>query len=273
MRKLQTGEFFGSTYQELRQDNLVITDTEYTHAKVDWHYHKYPYLTYLLQGELFEANKRESYYLKPGSILFHNWQDAHYNLKPEKYTRGMHIEIKPSWFESYGIELSHLEGSNSIRGPQFIKLMNTIFMELKTNDAFSAIGIDMSLNNLFGGLQRISPQKGRPQWVGKLEEILWEDNQDLDLNGLANQLDIHPIHLSREFGRYFGIGLSDYIRMVKVNKAFHLIMDQPALSMTEVCYQCGFYDQSHFILTFKKYYHFTPKKFHKKINDVNSLQF
>ncbi|CAM4408367.1 hypothetical protein [Flavobacterium terrigena] len=73
MNQLKKGEFYGTHYQKSTFENIIITDTEYTHSKVDWHYHENPYFTYLLEGKLFESNKKESYYLEPGNLLFHNW--------------------------------------------------------------------------------------------------------------------------------------------------------------------------------------------------------
>ena len=67
MNKLKTGEFYGTHYQKVALENLIITDTEYTHRKVDWHYHESPYFTYLLQGKLFESNKKDSCYLESGN--------------------------------------------------------------------------------------------------------------------------------------------------------------------------------------------------------------
>ena len=58
MKKLLKGEYFGNHYNKNQFNDLLVTDTEYTHKKVDWHYHQDPYFTYLLQGKLFEENKR-----------------------------------------------------------------------------------------------------------------------------------------------------------------------------------------------------------------------
>jgi AraC family transcriptional regulator len=50
MHQLQTGQFFGQTNQKLHFDGLVFTDTEYTHDKVDWHYHQNLYLAFYIQS-------------------------------------------------------------------------------------------------------------------------------------------------------------------------------------------------------------------------------
>lgn len=72
------------------------------------------------------------------------------------------------------------------------------------------------------------------------------------------------MHLSREFPKYFNTTIGNYIRTQKVNKALLLVIENK-LSMTEICYDCGFYDQSHFISTFKRVYQNTPLKISKKI--------
>lgn len=40
MEQLKRGEFYGSHFHKLVFDEMAITDTEYTHDKVAWHYHE-----------------------------------------------------------------------------------------------------------------------------------------------------------------------------------------------------------------------------------------
>jgi AraC-like DNA-binding protein len=266
MNKLKIGEFYGTHYQKSAFENLIITDTEYTHSKVDWHYHQNPYFTYLLQGKLFESNKKESYYLKPGSLLFHNWQDAHYNIKPPEYTRGFHIELNQDWFSSFNIQTSNFEGSINLRNPIIKNLMNQVFIETKINDQYSNLSIESNLIDIFNTIKESKKASlKKPIWVNQLKELLIEEKTNNSLKSLSSKLGIHPVHLSREFNRYFGTSLGNYIRLIKLNKAFYLLASKNK-SMTEICYQCGFYDQSHFISSFKKIYQTTPTKLLRKMS-------
>lgn len=266
MNKLKTGEFFGTHYQKSVFDNLIITDTQYTHNKVDWHTHENPYFTYLLQGKLFEANKKEAYYLEPGSLLFHNWQDAHYNIKPADYTRGFHIELNEKWFSNVDVQLTDFEGSLNLKNPLLKSLMNQVFVESKINDQYSNLSIESSLVEIFNSVKQVQELcDKKPVWVKKLQELLFEEDIEYSLKNLSSILEIHPIHLSREFNRYFGTSLGTYIRLIKLNKAFCLLSSNK-FSMTEICYQCGFYDQSHFISCFKAVYKTTPSKLLKQIS-------
>ncbi|MGO4913668.1 helix-turn-helix domain-containing protein [Leeuwenhoekiella sp. W20_SRS_FM14] len=260
MRKLETGEFYGRHNQKLIFDAFTVTDTEYIHDKVDWHYHENPYFTYLLQGKLLESNKKEFYYLKPGDLLFHNWDDAHYNIKPKDFTRGFHIELNRNWFSKKGFESTDFKGSFAIQNPIFKMAMNTIYLEAKWNDCYTQLGIESTLVALFDLMHKPNTKiQKTPVWVNQLKELLFEEEIIYSLENLSHKLQIHPAHLSREFSKYFGTSLGNYIRLIKVNQAFNLILLNK-LSMTEICYTCGFYDQSHFIANFKRIYHTTPSK-------------
>ena len=206
-------------------------------------------------------------------MLFHNWQDAHFNIKPPEYTRGFHIELNEQWFSKYHIQITDFEGSINIKNPLSKNLMNKVFMESKINDQYSNLGIETLMIELFSNLKgdkKLSSKK--PEWVNKLQELLLEEQIDYSLNNLSSILGIHPIHLSRTFNRYFGTSLGNYIRLLKLNKAFCLLASNK-YSMTEICYRCGFYDQSHFISSFKRTYNTTPSKLFKKNEHVNLIQF
>lgn len=266
MNELKKGEFYGTNYQKSTFENIIITDTEYTHDKVDWHYHENPYFTYLLQGKLFESNKKESYYLEPGNLLFHNWQDAHYNIKPPGFARGFHIELNENWFSNFDIEITDFEGSSNLKNPLIKNLMNKVFVESKVNDQYSNLSIETSLIDIFSSIKEAKETNSKKTiWVNQLQELILEEQIDYSLKNLSSILGIHPIHLSREFNKYFGTSLGNYIRLLKINKAFCLLTSNK-FSMTEICYQCGFYDQSHFISNFKRVYNTTPTKLIKNIS-------
>ncbi|MBT5166888.1 MAG: AraC family transcriptional regulator, partial [Opitutales bacterium] len=67
----------------------------------------------------------------------------------------------------------------------------------------------------------------------------------------------------RDFSTYFGTTLGQYIRLQKVNKAILLITINE-FTLTDICYQCGFYDQSHFTRSFLRVLHTTPAAYRKR---------
>ncbi|UUF13470.1 MULTISPECIES: AraC family transcriptional regulator [Flavobacterium] len=266
MKHSKKGEFYGDTNKTIYLDGITLTDTVYTHPKVDWHYHEHAYFTFILEGNVIEGNKKEVYNCSPGSLLFHNWQDAHYNIKPDGFTRGFHLEIEKHWFENLSLNSENLEGSSKILDPDIKLLMYKVFRASKIDDNSTDISTQILLLEIISRLQNNfkTVLDKKPKWVTTLDEILHEQfAEPLTLEYLASILNIHPIHLSRDFSKYFHCNLGEYIRKLKVEKALSLMSSQNQ-SFTEIAYQCGFSDQSHFNRCFREMNEINPSE-HKKI--------
>jgi len=261
MKNLRNGEFFGQTNEMLSFDGLTITDTEYTHSFVDWHYHENPYFTFLLQGNMKEGNKKEIYDCSAGTLLYHHWEDAHYNIKPDIFTRGFHINITKEWFEKFQLSQNQAEGSFNIKNPAVKLLMYQIFKETKLNDHSFELSVHQLLLHLFDQWSnRESRSEKNPIWVKQIDEILHENfAEKLSLYELSKTLNIHPIHLSRDFQKYFKCNLGEYRRKLKVERSLKILNNFESLS--EVALECGFSDQSHFIRCFKENMGITPLKY------------
>ncbi len=267
MNQLKKGKYFGSHKSILAFDDIVVTNTEYTHEKVDWHYHENAYFTYLIAGKLFEANKKESYHLTPGTLLFHNWQDPHYNIKYPGYTQGFHIEIERAWFNNHLIPHDGFEGSVRLDHPIVRELFDKIYLETKIIDEHTYLSIELLLTAIFDKMHNPAQRlrSAHPRWVGVIKDILHsQQSNKLTLTGLSAAAGVHPVHLSREFSNYFETTLGDYIRRLKTVQAAALLKNKRS-SLTEIAYQCRFSDQSHFIRTFKRYYHTTPLAYRKLV--------
>jgi AraC-like DNA-binding protein len=103
----------------------------------------------------------------------------------------------------------------------------------------------------------------RPRWVGRLEDILrCGYSEKLSLDELSRDLNIHPVHLSRSFSRYFQCSLGDFVRNVRVERSLAM-MSRRKFSLTEIATTCGFADQSHFIRSFKQIMGVTPSAYRK----------
>lgn len=261
MKTLSNGEFFGQTNETLSFDGLIITDTEYTHSFVDWHYHENPYFTFLLQGNMTEGNKKETYDCSAGTLLYHHWEDSHYNIKPDIFTRGFHIEITENWFKKFQLSKNQTEGSFNIKNPASKLLIHQIFKETKINDTSFELSVNQLLLKIFNQLSSQKENLGKkPIWVKQIDEILHENSTEkLSLEELSHTLNIHPIHLSRDFHKYFHCNLGEYLRKLKVEKSLKLLNEYESLS--EVALECGFSDQSHFIRCFKENIGITPLRY------------
>lgn len=265
MKKLKTGQFFGNTSRTLQLAGLTITDTEYTHPKVDWHYHENAYFTFILQGNVIEGNRKEVYHCAGGTLLFHNWQEPHYNIKPAGYTRGLHVELNGKWLSDYSLNASCLEGSRKITDVDTRLLFYKVFKETRTGSGEPAIE-SLVLAAIDSMIQKQkSSSTRRPAWTKKITELLYYEPQErLRLKDIASALNIHPVHLCRDFARHFNCTLGEYQRKLKIQRSLTLLPDD-RYTLTEVAHACGFSDQSHFIRSFKRVYGISPNKFRKDV--------
>jgi AraC family transcriptional regulator len=264
MKLSKTGQFYGMTNEIIHLDGVTLTDTEYSQDRVPWHFHENNYFTFILEGGMTEGNKKEIYECCAGDLLFHNWQDAHYNIASGKFTRGFHVELGSAWFESFDMVNDLTQGSIDISNTRVKTLMYNIFKEMKLTGTAGQLSIDALLLETFGllGKMKGTVDKKKPKWVARIKEMLKESPDNWKLADLARSLNVHPVHLSREFSRYFDMTLGDYIRTIKVQRALALLPNSE-LSLTDITFECGFADQSHFIRSFRSYYHVTPLSYRK----------
>lgn len=266
MKMLPSGTYYGRTNSSVYIDEIMLTDTEYTCERVDWHYHENAYFTFILEGHVIEGNRKEVYDCPAGTLLFHHWQEPHYNIKPPGFTRGFHIELPRQWFEQAGINTSTLEGSHRIMIPDVKLLMYQLFSESREIDANNRLFIESLVMKAFSRmLPSGNSTRSTPSWVAKLDMIL-HDAPDavFTLHDLGRELDLHPVHLCRDFSKYFRCNLGDYLRKLRIEKSCALLPNT-SLSLTEIAYSCGFADQSHFTRTFRKIQGQTPSAFRKLI--------
>lgn len=253
MVNLTTGQFYGQTNERIDVEGLTLTDTEYTHDWVDWHYHENPYFTLVLEGCVLEGNKKETYHCSAGSLLFHNWQEAHYNSKPPGFTRGFHIELEPGWLARFDLDLSRIQGSLEILNPQLRLLLYKLFKETKRDDVTRHLAIQSLLMEALSCLVGDEQDRHRtlPHWVIQLREVLQDaPPANWSLLALAQTVGIHPVHLSRSFPHYFKCTLSEYVRRIRIQRSLALL-PQKNRSLTDIALECGFADQSHFNRCFK----------------------
>jgi AraC-like DNA-binding protein len=258
------GQFYGKANETLHLNGIILNDSDYVCDFVDWHYHENPYFTFLLAGQSLDGNKKARHECAAGSLLFQNWQEPHYNAKGKQHTRGFHVELLPTWFAFVDVPVNEVEGSMRVKDPALITIMYNVFKEMKLHNGESQLAIDSLLVQLFGALthEKRSGDSRRPAWVGVVKEALHASPDSWKLIDLAKLANVHPVHLSRHFSKYFKATLGDYIRTIKVQKALSLLPGKQ-MSLTEIAAECGFADQSHFIRSFKLSHHLTPLHYRK----------
>jgi len=262
MKQLKAGQSFWNKKRSIRLEGTILTEVEYTSniAQLPWHYHENALFYYHLRGSLDEVNKKKTVNCVPGTLLFHHWQDAHYDKNFSNDASFFHVEIENKWFEHHHVQARILEGSIHLENPFLNPLFLKIHRETRINDSTTQLSVDGLLLQAIAEITRATgnERSGTPGWAKKVREILHDRvGEKITLAWLSMETGIHPVHLSKEFPKYFGTGFGQYIRGLRVQKATQLLL-RHNLSLADIAYQCGFSDQSHFIRCFKNAVGVTP---------------
>lgn len=261
------GKYYGNLNSEMEFEGALFTRYDYHTDSTPWHYHENPYFMFVLHGNMIDVNKQKENLLTPGGLMFTNWQEVHRGFKHSDKAGGFHLELESNWLKKYDIALTDIEGSPHIENPTAKSLMTKVYLETKINDRESQTSIEFLILQLFDKMKgfQLSTSQKKPIWLNKTKELILDSENYSSLSSLSKELNIHPVHLSREFHKHFGSTFGQYIRQLKLNKAIAL-MTTKKHTMTEICYKCGFYDQSHFIASFKSIYNMTPSYFLRLIS-------
>ena len=179
------------------------------------------------------------------------------------------IEINPNWLAKFDVVAPPLSTQILPNGSFANHVSHLLWQEYPINDKFTPLAVQGIILQLIATLlrERKNAKVKSPRWVGKLKEIIREQRSaKFSLEGLSEELDIHPVYLSREFPKYFHCSFGEYIRRTRIKEAAELLTDSK-LSLTEIAHQCGFADQSHFTRLFKKMHNLTPSRYRKIISD------
>ena len=132
--------------------------------------------------------------------------------------------------------------------------------EMVTSDQCSEIVIRELVQSIFHetGIQPSGSLRKCPEWLKRAKEYIHDGNDGIvGLNEIAQFAGVHPTHLCEMFSRYFGCTTGEYIRRLRLQKAFWAITESNR-PLIDIALAAGFYDQSHFHRSFKRFTGLTP---------------
>lgn len=264
MYELDKEKYLGNTKNVFNnKQGIAIVETEYQNKVFEgWHSHTNAHITLFLKGGTSEKRKNSNTAVGPGSLLFYHSNELHLNENTLFPSKNINLEIEEHLLKELQITEAVIE--KSVENAALSKfLILKIFKEFQTGDSFSGDTINMLFTQLAQANIHADKYEKSPIWVKNLYELLndcWNENPNLQ--DLAKILNLNPITISKHFPKYFGCTLGEYMRRIKINRSL-LLMESSTVNLTEIGFQCGFADQSHFIRTFKNQTGFLPKQFQK----------
>ncbi|HZZ75021.1 MAG TPA: AraC family transcriptional regulator [Puia sp.] len=263
MEVLEKGHYSGNIIYSVHSGSMIATLTSYRSDNYNGylHYHDNTHFSFALDGGCVEK-KHNAYEITPGTITYYSAGEHHQVLKVAKPTRRINLELEPTFFDEFNIP-EPIFRSVAQKDPDARLLMVKIYKEMLTGDEFSAASITSLVLQLIRDAGNRRHESTWPAWVRTTDDYL-HDNlaEPISLQQIAMAAHIHPVSISRHFPKYFGCTLGEYMRKIRVEKALSM-MRSSGYSLTEISCQCGFFDQSHFIRTFRQLTGFLPRFYQK----------
>ena len=259
------GQYVGFTKKKLHDGHIIASETEYTEGLASvWHYHENTHFSHILTGGSIEIGECNTQTQTQGDSMFYNPYMLHRNTRYKEGTRIFNLELEPGFYKKNKLDYSSANIFWTSSDAHFKKMMIVKSMsEFFIGDNHSSLSIEQ----LCVLLCQQSPVKSKlvkdRHWSSLLKEFMQENwNKPFTLSDLSDQVQIHPVTISRYFSKYFHCTLGEYARRIKVEKSFALIRNK-RYSLTQIAYDCGFTDQSHFSKTFKDITGILPKEYRK----------
>ncbi len=261
-----TGRFYGAVSRLRSLHGLTLAETRYQpDAVVPVHVHDQALFCLVLDGGLVEHNNRETRLYNAGSLFFHPAGEPHSHRFRRSPTRCFSIQLADDWTRrasQYGITLpmypTDLRGT---RGPWWATL---IHRELARDDEASDLIVEGLLMAMLGEVARTGLRpiaRSAPSWLDRARGLLEGAGRvRVRLEQIAAEVGVHPVHLSRSFHRHFGMTMTDYLRLRRLDEARSQLAtsDRP---IAAIALEAGFADQSHFSRAFKQVVGMTPAQY------------
>lgn len=246
--------------------DVITEDTgKYTREK---HYHNLFEIYFITHGGCKYFIDNKSYMLIPGDIILvpegviHNSEYSN-TIHSRMLINCSHKFIPPS-VRPLLPSMLHLYRNPSIID-QATEIFNKIEEEYTSPDGFSEDALCSYTHMLFLLLARNLSSRtttftGNECIEQAIEFLKINFASNISLPDMAHMFYMSSEHFSRLFKKETGFNFSEYINLLRLQKAESMIKKQHSLSIAEISEECGFNDSNYFSLKFKKMYGISPKK-------------
>ena len=96
--------------------------------------------------------------------------------------------------------------------------------------------------------------------ISIIKNILEKDMQSkLSVSVIAQEYNISPRRVNKEFEERYGVSIQDYRTMVRLSRSVHLLLST-TMPLKMIAHEVGYDHASNFCMAFKKHYGYTPKE-------------
>lgn len=227
-------------------------------------------ILYVTKGNLVVMSEGKTYLIQHGQAAFLNCHKPHtYYAKGYVSFSWIHFDGSNTkeFYDAYIKKEKGILFSNS-QTKHIQKSLNAIISKYRNNLDVSEVDNSKIIYDCICGLLFDSEDSNANDTTGMRitglakEYIRKNSEQDLSLNSLAEHVGLSQCHFSRVFKQETGYSPYEYIILVRMNKAKHLL-GTTNKTVKEIAFEVGYQSESNFCNAFTSKNGISPKKFRK----------
>ena len=258
---LASGVFHGRILGSRRVSGLAMTEARIgPGTRLSRHSHELPFFCLLVAGGYREDYGSRSVSYAPYTLAFHPAGEPHACEMDSRGARVFNVEVAGEWTSQLGSESP--EPYVDVRGGEATWLATRLFREYRDGlgAPVAAEALVTEMIAVAGG-SAVRPGSGRPRWLSRAIDFLESEfRRSLRIAEVADEVGIHPAHLTRVFRRQVGMPIGEYVHRLRVRHASEALC-RPGARLADVATSAGFADQSHMTRVFKRVTGVTPGRF------------
>lgn len=234
--------------------------------KVSRNYYDSFLLMYIKSGKAFIEYEEKSYVAKSGDIVILDCKKPHsYGSIGRLETLWLHFDGNSS--SSFFQLLNDRLGCTITVKDEvvFLKILSSIIDSYEKNAPLPEVTISYHIHKMLAELLLVSSQKesvpNHDDMVNEVLDFIKKNfHKKILLGDLAKVACLSQFHLSRVFKIKTGYSPYEYIMMIRMNHAKHLLKSSD-LQIKDIAFQSGFNSESNFTVAFKTQIGITPREF------------
>lgn len=270
--------------------NLVRCYMHKVSQMLGMHSHSFYEINIVISGEGRHYIEKKSCIAKAG-MVFIIPPDIRHGYFCEDVMKIYHILVSCAFIDRFSDELSSLEGYSLLfeiepllRGEYeqnlFITLDKSeleekkdIFNYLETTDSLNNTNVQIARNAIVlklicelcslaskNQIIKNTAHKNTLEIIKTMEYINKSCSEKPDFSKIAADINMSYATYLRFFKQVCGKTPGDYLLLCRINKAKRLL-EFTDRSIVDIALECGFYDSSHFVKSFKRFTGITPKMY------------
>lgn len=229
------------------------------------HQHEEAHFICVLEGGYRSSASGAADLLAPGAIIFNPPGTHHRDCFEAPGGRFLALEVGGPRFASLREAGLRDSGAQRLTDPRTEALARTLAERCAEPGAGSGLMLEELAMQLLATLcgTEWRNHRGLPASMRRARELLEDEAlQELGIDAIAREADVHPVYLARAFHHHFGLPPSEFQRRARLDRAATQLRSGDA-PLSDVALACAFADQSHLTRAFQAVYGMAPAAYRR----------